>query len=74
MIRYFIRIKDYQQLKYKVMGTYKLTFSDGDPMISQFNGNIKAANKYWLNKSFTYWDGIENKELSRKVVKVELIK
>ena len=56
------------------MKIYKIIFQNGDFLISQFNGNIEIAKKHWLNKSFNYWDGTENIERSRKVVKIQLIK
>ena len=56
------------------MKTYKVIFQDGDFLISKFNGNMETAKRHWLNKSFTYWNGAENAECSRKVVKVQLIK
>ena len=50
------------------MNTYKVTFEDGDSLITGFNGSLKDAENYYVGKYFNF--GIEN-DIMVKAIKVE---
>jgi len=53
------------------MKTYKCTYQNGDTIVSGFNGNLKDAEEYFLNKWFNI--GIGEYDNMQKCIKVEQI-
>ena len=52
------------------MNTFKVFFSNGDSLITGFNGTLKDAEKYYVGKYFNF--GIEN-DIMTKGIKVQKI-
>lgn len=51
------------------MNNFKITFEDNNTITTEFNGNLAAANNYFLNNTFNLGNG-EN-DLMVKVILVE---
>lgn len=53
----------------------KVTFSDGDYLMTEFNGSLEDAERYYVGQwSDHYPDGPDGREVMRQAVKVEQLK
>ena len=57
------------------MKTYKITFSNGDSVTTNFNGDLKTAENYYLDDWFNFGDTDENiGDIMVYAVQVEVVK